>query len=96
MTRLHLSNHAEIRMRQRGFRISDIDLVFNGATRVTDDAYFMSDHDAAREIALRKREIQQIERLRGSKIIVAGGSVITLYHAAKTPKKSGNFYNRGQ
>jgi hypothetical protein len=77
-----LTHHAEVRMRQRGFRKPDVDLVLSVATRVADDTFFLTDQDAAREIQRRKREIQQLERLRGSKIIVEADAVITLYHAA--------------
>lgn len=90
MLDLHFTNHAEGRMRQRGFRKADVDLVLRVATRVADDAFFLTDKDAAREIKRRRREIQQLERLRGSKLIVEGGSLITLYHAnRKSPRSAG-------
>lgn len=81
------THHAEVRMRQRGFRNADVGLVLRIATRVADDAFFVSDKDAAREIELRRREIQQLERLRGTKLIVEGGSVITLYHSDRKPPR---------
>lgn len=68
-------------MRQRGFRNADIGLVLSVATRVADDAFFLSDKDAAREIERRRREIQQLERLRGTKVIVEGESLITIYQS---------------
>lgn len=74
------THHAEARMRQRGFRNADIGLVLSVATRVADDAFFLSDKDAAREIERRRREIQQLERLRGTKVIVEGESLVTIYH----------------
>jgi hypothetical protein len=86
---LQPTNHAESRMRQRGFREADVDLVFSVATRVADDAYFLTDRDAAREIERRRHEIQQLERLRGSKLIVEGGVLITLYHAETGRRGSG-------
>lgn len=69
-------------MRQRGFRNADIGLVLSVATRVADDAFFLSDKDAAREIERRRREIQQLERLRGTKVIVEGESLITIYQSS--------------
>ncbi|HMR34606.1 MAG TPA: hypothetical protein PKA13_13570 [Geminicoccaceae bacterium] len=84
MLDLRLTRHAEVRMRQRGFRKADVDLVLSVATRVADDAFFLTDRDVAREIERRKHEIQQLERLRGSKIIIDADSLITLYHT--TPK----------
>jgi hypothetical protein len=81
MHEVRFTNHAEIRMRQRGFRNADVGLVLSVATRVAADVFFVSDKDAAREIERRRREIQQLERLRGTKLIVEGENVITLYHS---------------
>lgn len=78
---LRFTHHAETRMRQRGFRNADISFVLSVATRVADDAFFLSNKDAAREIERLRREIQQLERLRGTKLIIEGENVITLYHS---------------
>lgn len=84
MLDLYVTQHAETRMRQRGFRNADIDLVLSVGTRIADDAFFVSNHDVMREIERRRREIQQLERLRGSKLVVQGETVITLYHSDKS------------
>jgi hypothetical protein len=78
---VHFTHHAEARMRQRGFRNADIGFVLSVATRVAEDAFFLSDKDVAREIERRRREIQQLERLRGTKVIVEGKSLITIYQS---------------
>ncbi len=88
MLDLHSTSHAEARVRQRGFREADVDLVLRVTTRVANDAFFLTDKDAAREIELRRREIQQLERLRGSKLIVEGGTLITFFHADAKPTRS--------
>jgi len=88
MPDLRFTHHAESRMRQRGFRNADVSLVFSVATRVADDAFFLSDKDAIREIERRRREIQQLERLRGTKLIVEGEAVITLYHSERKPSRA--------
>jgi hypothetical protein len=93
---VRFTRHAEVRMQQRGFRKTDIDLVLSVATQVADDAYFLTDQDAAREIEQRKREIQQLERLRGSKVIVEGDTLITLYHAVPAARRLGNMKGRIQ
>lgn len=74
------TRHAEARMRQRGLRDEDIRLAFKASTQVTNDAFVLTDRDAAREIQKRKREIQTFERLKGCKLIVEGGALVTCYH----------------
>jgi hypothetical protein len=85
---LRFTHHAETRMRQRGFRNADVILVLSVATRVAEDAFFLSDKDAAREIERRRHEIQQLERLRGTKLIVEGESIITLYRSERKPARA--------
>lgn len=96
MLELRLTRHAEVRMRQRGFRKVDIDFVVSVATRVADDAYVLTNKDAAREIERRKREIQQIERLRGSKIIMEGGALITLYRVNAPSRRTASAISGGR
>lgn len=81
MHEVRFTQHAEARMRQRGFRNADIGFVLTVATRVAEDAFYLSDKDAAREIEQRRREIQQLERLRGTKVVVVGESLITVYQS---------------
>ena len=87
MTELTLTHHAQARMRQRGFKEEDADLIFRVGTRVADDAFLLTDKDAACAIRKCKQEIQQLERLRGSKVIVEGETLITLYHATLRPRR---------
>lgn len=87
MTELSLTRHAEARMRQRGYKDEDVDLVFRVGTRVADDAFLLTDKDAARAIRKRKQEIQQLERLRGSQVIIEGATLITLYHTTMRPRR---------
>jgi Domain of unknown function (DUF4258) len=88
MLDLQITNHASARMRQRGFRKADVELVINIATRVGEDVFFVKDQDAAREIEKRKHEIQQLERLRGAKVIVQGDVLITLYHVERKSNRT--------
>lgn len=96
MLDLQSSLHGRIRMQQRGYRDEDVNLILGLATPIADDAFMLTAQDAEREIARRKREIQQLERLSGSKIIVAGGMIITLYHAARKSKRTKIGKHRGQ
>jgi hypothetical protein len=68
-------------MRQRGIRKQDVDLLLSYGTQIDDAAIILTDQDASREIERRKHEIQALERLRGSKIVVADGALVTCYHA---------------
>jgi hypothetical protein len=79
--------HTNVRMRQRGLRDADLELVMSSATRVAADAYLMTASDVAREIAERKREIQRLERLRGLKVVVAGDAIVTVYHARPNDRR---------
>jgi len=81
MNTLTLSNHAKVRMRQRGLRRTDLDLVLRCASEIGEDVYFLSRKDAEREISRRKREIQALERLRDHKVVVADETVVTCYRS---------------
>jgi hypothetical protein len=87
MIKISMTAHAQTRKQQRGFRDADISTILQTATQVAPDAYMLTRADAAREIAKKKREIQQLERLSGSKIIIEGDKIITCYHALKEEQK---------
>ena len=83
------SNHAGQRMQQRGIRKRDIDLLLTCGTQIDGVSILLSDKDTAREIERRKHEIQALERLRGCKVVIREGVVVTCYHAhAKHLKKA--------
>lgn len=76
-----MTKHADVRANQRGLRSQDIHFLLELGAQIAPDAYLMTDDVAAREIARRKHEIQQLERLKGKKVVVEGATVITAYHA---------------
>lgn len=82
-----LSAHAETRMRQRGLRDADLDLVLDCATQVAPDAYMLTRADTQREINRRRHEIQCLERLSGCKVVVEGPTVVTCYHAHRQEQR---------
>ena len=82
-----LTRHAQTRMRQRGVRDDDLRLLLTAASQVSPDAYMLTEHDAAREIASRKREIQSLERLKGCKVVVEDGTIVTCYRARRENQK---------
>ncbi len=81
------TRHAERRLNQRGIRPRDVDLLLNSATQVSPDAYLLTNSDVDREILRRKQEIQQLERLRGIKLVVEGETLITAYRSKESDQR---------
>lgn len=77
---LVFSKHAARRVRQRGLRDRDVELVLDHGTPLAGDGVILLNRDAEREIARRKQEIQALERLRGCKVILSDGTIVTCYH----------------
>lgn len=88
MDYVKISRHAECRIRQRGFREQDIDLVLRCGTLISDDTFLLRNKDVDREIRDRKRELQQLERLRNCKVVVADGTLVTCFHASTNHLKT--------
>ena len=63
---LAVTHHFEARMRQRGFRNSDITLLFTASTQTGNAVFELTGRDAEREIGQLKREIREIERRKGA------------------------------
>lgn len=81
-----LSRHVEQRMNQRGIRATDLDLILALGQQVAPDAYLMTDAVIDQEIARCRHDkprVQQLERLRGKKVIVSGPTIVTVYHACE-------------
>ena len=116
MSMLVLSRHAETRMRQRGMRPRDLELVWRYGSAISGDdheVYFLKHKDAQREIdrlngEIRgqtrsqgpsarmdreremhrlKPEIHVLERLRGRKLVVTDGTVVTCYRSNRRDRK---------
>ena len=86
MSTIILTRHAEKRMRQRGLRNSDIDLINQCASLIGGDL-FLSRKDVARAIHRRKQEIQALERLSGTKVALAGETIVTCYQSRQSDQK---------
>ena len=63
MTNLIPSSHLVARQQQRGIRPKDVVLVHSLAKEVTPSRFWLSNHDADREIAAREKRIRQLERM---------------------------------
>lgn len=81
------SRHATRRMRQRGFKEAQIDLVMRYGTPVDGGAFLLRRVDAEREIVARKKEIETLERLRDCKVVVSDGVLVTAYRAVGRKRK---------
>lgn len=88
MSTIILSRHAEARMRQRGIRNSDVELILRCASEIGADVYFLSRKDVQREIYRRKREIQALERLCDQKVVLAEDTVVTCYQSRRSDQRT--------
>ena len=84
---LDLSRHAQTRIRQRGFRENDMQVIVDAGTPTGVDGMFLLDSDVEREVCKRKREIAVLERLRGCRVVVDGRTVITIYRPSRKTEK---------
>lgn len=82
MSSEHLTQHARIRMAQRGIRDDDLDLIKRIGSEV-EGGYFVRDQDAQDEERRLKREIDRVRRIRGKRVVVSGDRVVTVYHAGR-------------
>ena len=87
MIDIRYTHHAEMRMQQRAIRERDIPLIIELGTQVDDETWFMRNRDVAREIEIRKQEIQALERLANCKVVMRGEHVITAYPSRPTDQK---------
>ncbi len=79
MSELIPSRHGETRMRQRGMRNGDADLILAYGMQVEDETWLLLDRDADRAIEACKQEIKALERLRNRKVVMNGSHVVTAY-----------------
>ncbi|EWY36277.1 hypothetical protein N825_28820 [Skermanella stibiiresistens SB22] len=79
---LTLTDHARVRMNQRAFRGTDLDLILTVGT-TTRDGVLLRAQDVQRAIEIRKREIARLQRLAGAYVVVAGEKVVTAYRPSR-------------
>lgn len=75
-----LTHHARARLRQRGMKESDLEIVLRYGTNVR-EGVVLTDRDVSKAIRERRREIQRLEHLRGRTVIIEEGVVVTAYTA---------------
>lgn len=82
-----LTNHARTRMAQRSIREHDTDLILRIGTPIDSVSVYVLDKDVDREIRLLKQKIDEVERLRGIRAILAENTVVTVYRASPKTEK---------
>ncbi len=96
MNEIICTKHGQSRMQQRGIRKEDVRLVQECGTQVDDDTWLMRKRDAIREIEIRKREIQRLERLRNHKVVIRDERVVTAYPSRPSDQKLALRRGRGK
>jgi len=83
-----LTNHARTRMSQRSICERDMDLILQIGTTIDAESVYVLDKDVDREVRLLKQKIDDVERLRGIRAVLAQNIVVTVYRASpKTEKR---------
>ena len=75
---MNISNHAEIRMQQRGMLERDIQLVLDYGTE-TSDGIFLRRKDIKSAEHNLKKMLQRLNRLAGSYVVLDGENIVTAY-----------------
>ena len=83
MLDIHVTRHAQERLRQRGYRDTDITMLLRVAEPFGEDVYRLSNQVAQRAIERLKGAIRQIERLTGSIAVICEGALVTIHHGEK-------------
>ncbi|MGB6910748.1 MAG: hypothetical protein WBE01_13630 [Methyloceanibacter sp.] len=91
MTALITTQHAAIRMAQRGIPVRDADLIALIGTDMGDGYLVRAKDVQAMEQAL-KHLLAHIRRLIGKRIVVVGGRIVTAYHT--TPRQQRRLHRR--
>ena len=80
MEHFNLTKHASLRLAQRAISISDAEMIMGFGTEVDDGYIFLNQNCDALESEL-KAAIQRVRKLRGKRIVIGDGQVITVYRA---------------
>jgi len=78
-SQIEQSRHAVQRLGQRGLRFEYIEWIMRIGTQ-TEDGIIVTDKNI-------KDAEQVLKRLRGKRIVIAGNTLVTAYHAHQAPKR---------
>jgi len=82
MNTLTLTNHAVVRMAQRGIMTKDSELIVLIGTEV-DDGYLVLSRDYQEVERALKTFLQRCRRIVGKRLVVTNGHIVTAYHPSK-------------
>lgn len=77
-----MTDHAACRLRQRGFRERDPQLVLENGTP-SDDGVVLTRRDIAERISEYRARISELERLRGAAVFMSEGKVVSVYRPSR-------------
>lgn len=87
MTQYRYCAHALTRLRQRGRRLQDVELILRYGTPVKGDGIVLLEDDVARTLRELKARCERIQRLANWKVVMAGETVVTIYPASQRHQK---------
>ena len=76
---VHITKHAEKRMQQRGISVSDIDMILEHGKEIEGNGIFMTNKRSEKLIQSFKKKIAAVERLRNTKVVVDGDTIVSCY-----------------
>ena len=86
MAGLHMTDHALVRLAQRGLGCSDVELILGIGSEVEDGVLVRSKdcEEIERAMALL---LSRVRRLKGKRLVTADGSLVTAYHAGRREER---------
>ncbi len=81
-----MSHHAVVRMNQRGYRPTDLDLVQEIATEVPDGLY-VRQKDVDQKIRELEQEVERLRRLAGTYVVESSELIVAIYRPGATKSR---------
>lgn len=88
---LELTDHAALRLAQRGFRSGDLEWVMAIGSEV-EGGFLVKEKDFLAVEHAVKRRLQRLRQLVGKRVVIEGDSIVTAYHAK--PEKARRLLKR--
>lgn len=83
MTNLQYTLHARQRLRQRGRKTRDVNLIVRYGTAVNGGGIVLLRQDVDRALSDLKRRAEALQRLANWKVVLAGDRVVSIYPATR-------------